>query len=138
MRSLFVEHEGKEELRLLCKGTMETVDFGTVARRITDLVKENIRDPSVRNRMMPSFSTTTKTVNVVTIPAGFASVPLVIEDHGRVFDKTMVAGLVGILAEKSSDAQDPKTAVVSKKAELASIRPVSGWWMYLQQKEEKK
>lgn len=46
-------------------GNRFTVDFGRLARQMTDLIGEHIKDPNVANWMRPDFSTTTETDQVV-------------------------------------------------------------------------
>jgi hypothetical protein len=59
LRSHFVAHEGQKELVIIDVGNIETVDFGVFARRMTGLIQENVKDPDLRDWIMPTFSTTT-------------------------------------------------------------------------------
>ncbi|KAH7084876.1 hypothetical protein BKA63DRAFT_498394 [Paraphoma chrysanthemicola] len=59
LRSHFVDHEGQKELVITDVGSIETVDFGVFARRMTGLIQENVKDPDLRDWIMPTFSTTT-------------------------------------------------------------------------------
>ncbi|KAH7389357.1 hypothetical protein DE146DRAFT_680235 [Phaeosphaeria sp. MPI-PUGE-AT-0046c] len=59
LRSHFVDHEGKKELVVKEVGNIDTVDFGLLARRMTSLLDQNIKDPNFRDWIMPTFSTTT-------------------------------------------------------------------------------
>jgi len=59
LRSQFVTHEGKKELVVKAVGTRYTVDFGHMARTMTDEIQKNVVDPSLREWIMPEFSTTT-------------------------------------------------------------------------------
>jgi hypothetical protein len=65
LRKQFVSHKGKKELEIQTIGTRYTVDFGFMARQMTDLIDENIVDPALRAWILPDFSTTT--VNDVTV-----------------------------------------------------------------------
>lgn len=65
LRSFFVAHEGKKKLEVRREGTVETVDFGDLAKEMTDLIQNNVVDPTLRAWIMPSFSTTTDTDLVV-------------------------------------------------------------------------
>jgi Domain of unknown function (DUF4419) len=65
LRKLFVSHEGEKELEIQAIGTRYTVDFGFMARQMTNLINENIVDPALRAWILPDFSTTT--VNDVTV-----------------------------------------------------------------------
>jgi hypothetical protein len=59
LRSHFVSHEGQKELVVEDIGTIDTVDFGRLSRRMTALIQENVKDPNFRDWIMPAFSTTT-------------------------------------------------------------------------------
>ena len=65
LRSVFVAHEGKKELVIEGTGTRYTADYGDMASRMTNLIEENIVDPSLRTWIIPSFTTTTTTDVVV-------------------------------------------------------------------------
>jgi len=59
LRDYFVSHQGQKELVIQDVGTLETMDYGLFARQMTGLIQENIKDPSFRDWIMPTFSTTT-------------------------------------------------------------------------------
>ncbi|KAJ3479240.1 hypothetical protein NLG97_g8369 [Lecanicillium saksenae] len=59
LRSFFVNHQGKKELVVNMVGTRHTVDFGVFAQTMADKIGENVKDPELRDWVMPSFSTTT-------------------------------------------------------------------------------
>ena len=59
LRSYFVAHQGKKELKVAEVGSIHSVDFGALARRMTDLIQDNVKDRNLRDWLMPSFSTTT-------------------------------------------------------------------------------
>lgn len=61
LRHLFVAHKGKKELEVIDEG----VGFGVFAETMTHLIAENIKDPELREWIMPAFSTTTETDTVV-------------------------------------------------------------------------
>ena len=65
LRSFFVAHEGRKELVVKTAGTIHTVDFGALARRMTELMNANVVDPELQPWIMPAFSTTTETDQVV-------------------------------------------------------------------------
>jgi hypothetical protein len=59
LRDHFVAHEGKKELIIEDVGTIDTFDFGLFARRMTALIQQNVKDPNLRDWIIPKFSTTT-------------------------------------------------------------------------------
>ncbi|KZZ92714.1 hypothetical protein AAP_02795 [Ascosphaera apis ARSEF 7405] len=59
LRSYFVAHEGRKQLNIHCGGTRHTVDFGNLAQQFTDLMHENLVDKSLKEWILPDFSTTT-------------------------------------------------------------------------------
>lgn len=95
-------------------------------------------------------------VDMDKIPGGFASVPVTVDDNGRLYDTVMVAGSVGIQSTSSGRMLDEQThhhhassrtsvrnrpgarrlrnldgpAAPSGEPGFDSLQPVSGWWMY--------
>jgi len=65
LRSLFVAHEGKRELKVFALGTRYTVDFGSMARQMADLLEKNLTDAELRKWATPTFSTTTITDSTI-------------------------------------------------------------------------
>jgi hypothetical protein len=65
LRSLFVAHEGQKELTVTGLGTIENTDFGALALHMTKLIEENVVDEELRAWIMPDFTTTTESDNVV-------------------------------------------------------------------------
>jgi len=67
LRSAFVAHEGKKilEIKVDDAHTVYTADYGDMAKRMTELIDENIVDPSLRTWIIPSFTTTNDTDVVV-------------------------------------------------------------------------
>jgi len=61
LRSVFVAHEGKKELTIVQDGTRYTMDFGGMAKQMTCLLDENVVDPTLREWIIPNFTTTTPT-----------------------------------------------------------------------------
>ncbi|KAH6915722.1 hypothetical protein BKA70DRAFT_1092941 [Coprinopsis sp. MPI-PUGE-AT-0042] len=58
LRKSFVAHEGKKKLVVYATGTRYTVDFGDLARQMTDLIDANVVDKELKEWILPSFSTT--------------------------------------------------------------------------------
>ncbi|KAL4063612.1 hypothetical protein V8B97DRAFT_2106052 [Scleroderma yunnanense] len=64
LRSVFVAHKGKKELVIVSlKDNRYTMDPGGMASQMTKLMQEHIIDKSLREWILPSFSTTTTTDN---------------------------------------------------------------------------
>jgi hypothetical protein len=59
LRDYFVAHEGRKELVVKEFGTIHSVDFGLLAQRMTHLIQENVKDPSLRTWVIPNWTTTT-------------------------------------------------------------------------------
>jgi hypothetical protein len=59
LRDYFVSHKDKKELEVTTVGTIQSVDIGLLARRMAELIQENVKQPGLRDWIMPSFSTTT-------------------------------------------------------------------------------
>ncbi|KAF4618955.1 hypothetical protein D9613_009788 [Agrocybe pediades] len=60
LRSRFVAHDGKRELVVNADGTRYTVNFGSLARQMTDLIHNNVVDKDLKDWILPDFSTTTE------------------------------------------------------------------------------
>ncbi|BCR88233.1 DUF4419 domain-containing protein [Aspergillus chevalieri] len=60
----------------------------------------------------------------------FASVPVTVDDNGKMYDTVKLAGLVGIQAQSSGVMLDSP-----EETGLDSIQPVLGWWMYEKRKD---
>ncbi|GAB1207592.1 hypothetical protein APSETT445_006316 [Aspergillus pseudonomiae] len=65
-------------------------------------------------------------VDTDSIPSGFNTVPVNVNDNGHEYHTVMVAGLVGIQASTGPSAESPNKEAGS----LNTIQPVAGWWMY--------
>lgn len=65
MRHFFVDHKGKKELEVIDRRSMDSADFGILAERMTHMIAKNVKDPELRDWVMPSFSTTTAPDRVV-------------------------------------------------------------------------
>ena len=58
------------------------------------------------------------------IPQGYGSVPVKVDDHGEEIETVMVAGSVG--SESSSSGKEMEGVGVDSD----TMQPVSGWWMF--------
>ena len=66
LRELFVTHQGQKDLVVTFgSGTRYTVDFGVFAEEMSRLVEENVVDSSLREWVMPAFTTTTRQDGIV-------------------------------------------------------------------------
>ena len=61
LRSVFVAHEGKKDLIIVGGGNRYTVDYGAMAKSMTGFIEENVIDPTLRQWIIPNFTTTTPT-----------------------------------------------------------------------------
>jgi hypothetical protein len=61
LRSFFVAHEGQKQLVVKEVGTLETVDVGLLAVRLTKEMENFLVDEGLRDWIMPTFTTTTTT-----------------------------------------------------------------------------
>ncbi|KAJ7618661.1 hypothetical protein FB45DRAFT_170149, partial [Roridomyces roridus] len=55
----FVAHEGKRELVVVVEGNCYNVDFGDMSRQMVGLIEKNVVDPTLREWVLPDFTTTT-------------------------------------------------------------------------------
>jgi hypothetical protein len=71
-------------------------------------------------------------VSTTSIPLGFASVLVKVDDNGNKFHATMLAGSVGMQATSSGNKLDDGTgsARPTVRPDLDSLQPVTGWSMY--------
>ncbi|EEB92618.1 hypothetical protein MPER_08845, partial [Moniliophthora perniciosa FA553] len=65
IRAHFVEYEGQKELTVTTIGTRYTVDFGQLAKEMTEQIRANIKDQALCDWILPDFSTTTLNDTVV-------------------------------------------------------------------------
>ncbi|KAI1342419.1 hypothetical protein F5Y15DRAFT_303641 [Xylariaceae sp. FL0016] len=65
MRSAFVSHKGKKELALGYGANMEDFDFSIFAMDMSDLLSQSVVDPTLRDWIIPRFSTTERNDEVV-------------------------------------------------------------------------
>lgn len=65
LRGKFVAHEGKQEVTVSTVGTRYTVDFGHLATAMTNEMDKFIVDPTLKEWILPRFSTTTENDTVV-------------------------------------------------------------------------
>lgn len=65
LRNTFVNFEGKKELVILDVGTLRNAPYDRMTTRMTEQIAANLKDASVREWILPSFSTTTSNDTVV-------------------------------------------------------------------------
>ncbi|KAH6954147.1 hypothetical protein DER45DRAFT_569931 [Fusarium avenaceum] len=65
LRSFFVDHKGQKELEIVGLGDLESANFGGLAKQMAGLISKNVKDPELGSWVMPSFSTTSDTDQVV-------------------------------------------------------------------------
>ncbi|EFC36665.1 predicted protein [Naegleria gruberi] len=65
LRSKFVDFDGKKELVVKGIGTLYTANYEDLSIRMTSEIAKNIKDPSVREWVMPDFTTTTQSDRMV-------------------------------------------------------------------------
>lgn len=66
LRAHFVAHEGQKQLRISAQGSIQTVDMGMMALKMTEEIHKNVVDPDLRDWIMPDFTTTDKTQDSIT------------------------------------------------------------------------
>jgi Domain of unknown function (DUF4419) len=92
-------------------------------------------------------------LNTNDIPTGQASVPVVLDDNGQIFDTMLVAGSVGYQVSSSGEPAEMHRQpwVLTRAGEgmahsandwqdkmqigLDSLQPISGWWMFVKQEK---
>jgi hypothetical protein len=65
LRSRFVSHEDQKELSLEAVGTRYTVSWAAIADQFATILGDNVKDPSLQQWILQSFSTTTDTDRAV-------------------------------------------------------------------------
>ena len=82
-------------------------------------------------------------VGMTQIPSGSSSVPVVVDDNGKMYDTMMVAGSIGVQVSASGgdvEATSPygyrggkfreKSQGTMVVGGLDTLQPISGWWMF--------
>ena len=64
-RQYFVKHEGKKPLQVKALANSDTFDWAQFPLQISDMIKQSVRDPHLREWIVPNFPTTTSTDQVV-------------------------------------------------------------------------
>ena len=65
LRSVFVSHEGKKIPTVTSPKPLSSTEFGDMAVAMTDEIMKNVNDPTLRDWILPQFTTTTPTDTVV-------------------------------------------------------------------------
>ncbi|OQV19793.1 hypothetical protein BV898_06065 [Hypsibius exemplaris] len=61
LRHVFVAHDGQRELAIRTGGSKYTTDFGKMAEQFSGLIQDNLLDKTLREWILPDFTTTTVT-----------------------------------------------------------------------------
>ncbi|KAF4956354.1 hypothetical protein FGADI_3931 [Fusarium gaditjirri] len=65
MRDYFVSHDGQKQLEVIDYATLHTADYGKLSQAMALEIAKNIKDPALREWVVPSFSTTTENDRIV-------------------------------------------------------------------------
>nr|CEG03389.1 unnamed protein product [Fusarium acuminatum CS5907] len=65
LRDYFVSHDGQEELIVRLDGNIDSQIYDMFTKLMADNISRNVKDPELRDWILPSFSTTTDTDRVV-------------------------------------------------------------------------
>ncbi len=65
LRKKFVSFSGKKELEVTSEGTLFTAPYPVLCMNMAEQIAKNIKDPSIRDWIVPNFSTTTEMDRVV-------------------------------------------------------------------------
>ena len=99
LRDKFVDFRGKRELTIETIGTLYTVDFGDLAKRMVDeQIIKNIKDPTIAEWILPKFTTTTENDRIV---ASVTMMATLLEYFD--YKKTLLCGLSSITLLGSID-----------------------------------
>ena len=123
LRSVFVAHEGKKKLEIEGSGTRYTADYGDMAKQMTQLMEENVVDPSLRTWIIPSFTTTTATDVVVASVIMMATLQTYFDYH---FSLRCGIPHVTLLGEK-----DDWELIVRRIEKLKEYGPETTAWYHL-------
>ena len=115
MRHLFVSHDSKKDLVIYSsKAGVKDFDYGHFMYQMSQLIGQNVKDPSLRDWMMPDFTTTTK------IDQAVASI-LIMSSMKSYFNFALVT-FCGF----------PSVTLLGEKRGLGEIRgkigPTEGFW----------
>jgi hypothetical protein len=85
------------------------------------------KDPSRQTRREDSFVVDDTSYHQLSkIPPGYAEVDLKLNDNGKEFDCIMTAGMIGTKVSSSEDLS------LSSTGKDDTVRPVAGWWIFIQ------
>lgn len=65
LRNKFVNFDGKKELVVYAGGTLNTVNYESLCKEMTNVISENIIDTKMKEWLIPNFTTTTATDQTV-------------------------------------------------------------------------
>ena len=65
LRDKFVEHKSQKSLTVKSIGKLDTANYQEMCKQMTEQISSNIKDPSIKEWVIPNFSTTTQTDKLV-------------------------------------------------------------------------
>ncbi|KAF4501629.1 hypothetical protein FAGAP_2138 [Fusarium agapanthi] len=65
MQDYFVSHDGQKRLEVVDYATLHTADYGKLSQKLALQIAKNLKDPALREWVLPSFSTTTEYDHIV-------------------------------------------------------------------------
>jgi hypothetical protein len=120
LRYLFVAHEDKKELVVKIPDS-HPVDFGALARMMTEKIHENVVDPELRDWTLPDFSTTTANDTVV------ASV-VIMATLKACFEYTFMGIECGLPRVTLLGTQDDRISIFRRVNKLGRYGPETAAW----------
>ncbi|PWY68571.1 hypothetical protein BO94DRAFT_540244 [Aspergillus sclerotioniger CBS 115572] len=113
LRSQFVAHHDQKQLTVSAGGNIHTVNVGLLAIQMTNLIKQNVIDLELHAWIMPSFTTTTQSDEIV-------AAVLMMGTFQKYFDYTMVL-LCGIPTVTLLGEREDWVALLAKLERIPSL-----------------
>jgi len=126
LRHLFVAHDGKKELTIKAAGTRYTPNNGDMAKQMGELIQENVVDPSLREWIIPQFTTTTESDVII-------SSVIMMSTLKKYFDYTFMkmCGLPAVTLLGEREDWEQKLGKIEKLKEYGEVS--SQWYALLTQ-----